>query len=125
MRIPLTLILAVATAGAAAAPLKLEWRGGHATATGACPEHSGEAIAAYRSGKFQLIGKGIDAVEAPKPPASPDDRSVPIAHLAPVGAQAVDLRSRLDGTSEILYLDCDKHTAYIAKRGGLADQTTW
>lgn len=74
-----------------------------------CPELAERAIAAHKAGKFVLTGRMMGGIDEPAPP----------------GVQAVDGGRRLDGVAQVLYLDCGRKTAYIMRRGGVADFTYW
>lgn len=73
-----------------------------------CPEVTQAAIAAYRAGRFGRLERLDTSLDG-----------------APPAAHPVERKHKLDGVFEALYLDCGKKTAYIERRGGVADITYW
>lgn len=72
---------------------------------------------------FQLIGKEM---QVDSRPGTATVRANPSVIQVPLGSHPAGRMARQpDGTFHSLFVNCDTHQAYIAKRGGVIDISYW
>lgn len=90
----------------------------------ACETVIGEAMQRDARREFKLAGM-LNTNTYPKPGES-TVRANPQMPLAPIGSHPAGPSSQqMDGTWRTLFVDCEKHQAYVSKRGGVIDITYW